>query len=271
MWPIVVGASTIVGLLAGGLIALDNGEVELPQPPSGLAAAAETCVPPECERILSTVTLRWNEPTDPTVTGFRVMRDGAQTAEGLNHPTGSSEFTDHAVSAGQRHTYAVVAIGADGDSPPSNGVEALIPLPPLSAAQLRGIYDVALVVREATNLASLSGIPSPRPGEGRKTTWGFQPICEADQGACPTNWVGRSGVLRPRGTVWSGRVLGPEARCPDGERMPSPIHLRLSVRDAEMIGGVWTVIDFEGSYSVRFRCPGFVASNGTVEVTGRHT
>jgi hypothetical protein len=266
----VVGASTIVGLLVGGLIGLDIRDSAIPQPPTGLAVAALTCAPPRCDRIVSTVTLRWNAPTDRSITGFRVVRDGAPMHEGAGLPVETTGFVDRDVTAGERHDYVVVAVGPDGNSPPSGGVGTLVPLPPLRAAQFRGIYDVNLVVRHATNLASLSGIPSPVPGEHRASTWGFQPLCEADEGACPTGWTGRSGTLRPRGAVWSGRVFGPEARCADGRREPSPIDVRLEVRDAAMIAGAWSVIGFAGVYFVGFRCPGFLASHGTVDVTGRH-
>jgi hypothetical protein len=272
VWPIVVGASTIVGLLAGGLMALDDRDATLPEPPSGLSATATTCAPPRCARIVSAVTLRWNAPTDRSISGFRMMRDGAPIPEsgGLPLSATTTQLADQAVTAGEQHDYVVVAVGPEGDSPPSNGVGVQIPLPPLRVAQLRGIYDVTLVVRGATNLASLSGIPSPEPGEHRTTTWGFQPLCEPDEGACPTGWTGRSGMLRPPGDAWSGRVFGPEARCRDGSREPSPIELHLEVGDAAMIAGAWSVVSFTGAYSVGFHCPGFLASHGSVDVTGHH-
>ena len=76
-------------------------------------------------------------------------------------------------------------------------------------------------------------------------------------------------MLRPLGAGWFGRVFGPEARCPNGRRLPSPIELRLNPHDAAMLGGSWSVVSFSGAYSVRFHCAGFLVSHGTVEVTGR--
>ena len=269
MWPIVVGAAAVVGLLAGGVMSLDRHDAP-PPPPTALTATAATCVPPTCDHIASTVTLAWIPPSDVSLTGFRVLRDGATLPGAGDLPASATGFVDHDVAAGGQHDYTVVAAGPAGDSPPSNGVGALLPLPPLAAAQFRGLYDVSLVVRTASNLMSLSGIPSPRPGEHRMSTWGFQPSCAANEGACPTEWTGRAGMLRAQGDAWAGRVFGPPARCPNGTRESSPIAIRLSPRSAAMIAGDWSVTGFTALYSVGFHCPGFLASRGTLAVRGHH-
>jgi hypothetical protein len=269
IWPIVVGASTIVGLLAGGIITLNSThDAALPMAPEDLTAAARTCVPPACGAILSTVTLRWTLPEDPSTTGLQVLRDGATPLAAAGLPPGTTEFVD--MAPGQAHSYAVRTTGGDGDSPLTSGVKATLPLPPLRAAQLRSVYDVGLVVDEATNIASLSGIARPVPGDRRTTTWGFQPACPPALGACPTRWTGRSGMLRPHAGAWSGTLSGPDARCPDGTRVPSPIHLVLHPREAALINDGWTVMSFTGTYSVQFHCPGFLVSRGVLDVTGRH-
>jgi len=271
IWPIVVGASTIVGLLAGGIITLSNThDATLPKAPENLTAAARTCMPPACGAILSTVTLRWTLPEDPSATGLQVLRDGTTLPAAAGLLPGTTGFVDTDVAPGQVHSYAVRTTGRDGDSPPSNGAKATLPLPPLRAAQLRSVYDVRLVVDEATNIASLSGITRPVPGDSRTTTWGFQPTCPPALGACPTHWTGRSGLLRPHTGVWSGTVSGPDARCPDGTRVPSPIHLVLRPREAAMVGDAWSVMSFTGTYSVQFHCPGFLVSRGVLDATGRH-
>ncbi len=261
-----MGASTIVGLLAGGLIALDLRHDGPPAPPAHLTATARTCAPPRCDLVGSAVTLHWSAVTDPAVTALSVMRDGSALAD-ATLPADATGFEDDDVQAGTSHGYAVVATGPGGNAT-SNTATTEIPLPPLAAAQLRGIYDVTLIVRRASNLSSLSGIRSPRPGERRASTWGFQPLCQPDQGACPTGWTGRAGVVRPRGTLWSGRLYGPEARCADGSPAPSPILLMLRANAAAMVRGVWSVVRFTGTYSVRFHCPGFLASEGAMAVSG---
>ena len=226
--------------------------------------------PPACEQIASTVTLRWAASQDPSVTGLEVLRDGSLLPGAAELPPGTTGFVDRNVAPGQAHAYVVRATGRDGDSAPSNGVQAQLPLPPLRAAQFRGIYDVGLVVNDATNIASLSGITRPSPGARRTTTWGFRPTCAPEAGACPTRWTGRAGLLSPRAAVWSGTLSGPEARCPDGRKVPSPIYLVLEARDAAMIGGAWNVVSFRGTYSVRFHCAGFLISRGSLDVEGRH-
>jgi hypothetical protein len=271
VWPIVVGGAAIVGLLVGGLMRLDRPDaVKVASGPTGLTATARTCAPPQCDRIASTITLAWNAPADPAFTGFRVLRDGAPVPGVSALPASAAGFTDQGVTAGSTHDYAVVATGPGGDSAPSDAATVVAPLPPLPAAQLVGIYDVTLVVQSATNLTSLSDIPSPKPGEHRTSTWGFQPLCAPNEGACATGWTGRSGMLRAGGGVWSGRVFGPPARCADGTFETSPIDIRIRARSGAMIGGAWSVTSFAGLYSVSFHCPGFLVSRGTVAVTGTH-
>jgi hypothetical protein len=260
-----------VGLLVGGILGLGRrGGSAPPSAPTGLTATARTCAPPRCEHIDSTVTLGWTAPADPALTGFRVLRDGAPIPGGDALPASATGFADQDVMAGARHEYVVLAVGPGGDSPASNSAEAAAPLPPLEAAQLMGIYDVTLVVQEATNVRSLSGILDPRPGEHRTTTWGFQPLCAANEGACATRWTGRSGTLRAQGGEWSGRVFGPRARCAGGRTEASAIDVRLKAGAAAMIGGAWSVTSLTGLYSVGFRCPGFLASHGTLAVAGHH-
>jgi hypothetical protein len=263
-----VGGSIIVGLLAGGLIGLKVHHAPPPPAPGDLTAAARTCSPPMCPRVDSAVTLRWTAVTDPNVNGFSVIRDGRALANASNLPPDATGFLDGDVVAGATHSYEVVATGPGGNAR-SNDATAVIPLPAPRAAQLRGIYDVVLTVRQARNMASLSGIPTPRPGEQRTSAWGFRPLCGPEEGACPSHWTGRTGLVRPRGTAWSGRLSGPEARCADGTPTPSPILLVLRSNDAAMVDGIWSVVGFTGTYSVRFHCPGFLVSQGTVTVSGR--
>ena len=270
MWPIVVGGAAIVGLLVGGLMGQGRRTASPPAPPTGLRAAARTCAPPRCDHIDSTITLGWTAPADPALTGFRILRDGSPIPGGTVLPSAATGFADRDVTPGGRHEYVVVATGPGGDSPPSNPAAAVAPLPPLQAAQLMGIYDVTLVVRSAVNLRSLSGIRSPTPGQHGTSTWGFRPLCGLNERGCPTAWTGRSGTLRALGGMWSGRVFGPRARCPDGTSQASPIDVRLRAGGAAMIDGVWSVTSFDGLYAVGFRCPGFLASRGTVAVGGRH-
>jgi hypothetical protein len=261
-----VGGSVIIGLLAGGLVALSVARPGPPPPPADLTATARTCVPPQCGAIGSTVTLGWAPVTDPGVEGLSVIRDGRALAN-ASLPPDATGFVDDDVAPGTSHAYQVVTTGPGGNGR-SDTATATAPLPPLSAAQLRGIFDVAITVRRVDNLASVAGIRHPRPGDSATTTWGFRATCPPQAGACPARWSGRTGLVRPNGAAWSGRLLGPAARCPDGASTASPIDLRLHASDAAIVDGVWSVASFTGGYAVSFHCPGFLVSRGTVTVSG---
>jgi hypothetical protein len=261
-----VGGSIIVGLLAGGIVALLVDRPDPPPAPTGLTATSRTCVPPQCDEVGSTVTLAWSPVPDEGVEGLSVIRDGRALADAALPPDATG-FVDQGVTPGSDHDYQVVATGPGGNTR-SETAPAVVPLPPLAAAQLRGVFDVAITVREVANLASVAGIPHPRPGDTATTTWGFRPTCGSAAGACPSRWAGRTGLVRPSGPVWSGRLLGPAARCPDGTATPSPIDLRLHASDAAIVDGIWSVVSFTGGYTVSFHCPGFLVSRGTVTVSG---
>ena len=261
-----MGGSIIVGLLAGGLVALSVDRPGPPPAPTDLTATARTCAPPQCGAVGSTVTLGWSPVPDQGVEGLSVIRDGRALAD-ATLPPDATGFVDEDVVPGSHHDYQVVATGPGGNAR-SATTSASAPLPPLAAAQLRGIFDVAITVREVANLASVAGIRHPRPGDTASTTWGFRPTCGPQGAACPSRWAGRDGLVRPAGSVWSGRLLGPSARCPDGTSTPSPIDLRLRASDAAMVDGIWSVVSFSGGYTVSFHCPGFLVSRGTVTVSG---
>jgi hypothetical protein len=138
---------------------------------------------------------------------------------------------------------------------------------PLDRAQLAGSYRVTLVVRSARNLASLTGITPPVPGERRTVTWRFYPTCSQESAPCATSWEGRSHDLEPSGASWSAIIEGDSAPCLDGGRIDVPTNLRLRPRDGAFAPQGWVVRSFVGTSSVAFRCPGFAPSRGVVEVS----
>lgn len=50
--------------------------------------------------------------------------------------------------------------------------------------------------------------------------------------------------------------------------VPAPIAFDLRTVDAAAEGAIWRVRSFTGMVSIRFVCPGFGPSTGTLEVTG---
>ena len=76
------------------------------------------------------VTLLWLDPSDDSITGYRVVRGpDAESLEVIEEDTGSSavSYTDTEAEAGQTHAYAVQARSAAGLSPMSNTRTATVP------------------------------------------------------------------------------------------------------------------------------------------------
>ena len=238
-----VGASTIVGLLVGGIVSLDRHDVVLPQAPTGLTATATTCAPPRCDRTVSAVALRWTAPTDGSITGFRVRRDGSPIPDGNDLPAATTEFVDHGVTAGARHEYAVIATSPEGDSPSSDGLDVQVPLPPLRAAQLRGLYEVTLVVRDAVQPHVALGYPDPEarrapddhmgvPAALRRGPGRVPDGMDRDDRGCCGPW---RRVVRP-GLRTRGSLPRREAASLAHRGAADPPH------DAAMLGGAWSVV-----------------------------
>jgi hypothetical protein len=261
-----------VGLVVGALVALVAAVLwftRSPGPPTvpvALVAVADTCDDP-CETIEPRVTLEWAPPESGAApTGFRLLRDGAT----LDAEIDSLEltFVDDSVTMGERYEYQVVALSDEGDSPPTQPVEATVPTPPETAAHLDGVYDVSLTVRSARSIGAAFGIENPLPGKRGTDRWSFASTCGPGEGACPSTWTGLEGEIAPRGSEWRGRVEGLPARCGRDGRAAAPIDLSVRSVDVAVVDSEWVVTGFRGSATVSFRCPGFPAASATVEVTG---
>jgi len=215
------------------------------------------------------VQVTWTAPSDGgEVTGYRVQRDGEPLpgADALDPAT--LVLVDDSVDLGRTYTYRVIAIGEEGSSPPSLAATAEIGLPAAGLAQLDGVYDVRLKVRSARSLAAMLGIDQPVPGKRGTDQWTFDSMCSPQDVACPTTWEAQEGALRPEERHWRGSIAGPDARCGGGTKVPAPIAFDLRTVDAAAEGSIWLVRSFTGTVSIRFVCPGFEPSSGTLEVTG---
>ena len=76
------------------------------------------------------VTLLWLDPSDDSITGYRVLRGpDADSLAAIREDTGSTavSYTDTEAEAGQTYTYAVEARNAAGLSPLSNTRTATVP------------------------------------------------------------------------------------------------------------------------------------------------
>jgi hypothetical protein len=259
----VVGALTVAGVVV--LLTRSPGPPGTPGTPR---ATATTCGDP-CTEIQPRVEVTWTAPSDGgEVTGYRVQRDGEPLpgADALDPAT--HVLIDGSVELGRTYTYRIIAFGEEGSSPPSSEVTAEIGLPANDLAQLDGVYDVHLKVRSARSLAAMLGIDQPVPGTRDTDEWTFESTCSPSDTACPTTWEGQGGVLRPDGRRWRGSISGPDARCGGGTRVSAPIAFDLRTLEAAVEGAIWRVRSFTGTVSIRFVCPGFGTSTGTLEVTG---
>ena len=266
--PIVVAIVVIGALAVAGVLILLTRSPGPPGAPGTPLAAATTCGDP-CTEIRPRVDVTWTAPTDGgEVTGYRVERDGdSSRGAGAIDPT-SLVLIDDGVELGRTYTYRVIAFGEEGSSLPSSEATAEIGLPAAGLAQLDGVYDVRLKVRSARSLAAMLGIDQPVPGKRDTDQWTFDSTCSPQDVACPTTWEALDGVLRPEGRRWRGSIAGPDARCGGGTKVPAPIAFDLRTVDAAAEGAIWRVRSFSGMVSIRFVCPGFGPSTGTLEVTG---
>jgi hypothetical protein len=262
-WLVVVAVVAIVTLVAGVLwVTRSPG---LPGTPGSFAGEGTTCDEP-CLRLQPRVTLGWTRSESGAApTGYRVLRDDAPVAE-LGADT--TTFIDDAVTMGETYRYQVAAVSDQGESLPTEVVEATVPMPPDEVAHLDGIYRVRLRVRSARSIGSAFGISNPLPGKRGRDRWSFGSTCGDDVGACPSTWSGLEGEIAPTTARWTGTVQGLPARCRGSDDARAPIEVDLEAVDVGLSGSAWVVVGFRGTASVSFRCPGFPPASASVEVSG---
>lgn len=262
---LVIASAAVCGVVAGWLLTRAPGP---PGPPGDVTAEAFRCSG-QCRQLDPSITLRWSEPPDGgEPTGYRIERDGVTMSGPGEETTATTTFVDRDVTFGRRYEYSVVALGSGGPSLPSPMIAVRLPRPPTTSAQLTGVYTVHLTVREARALSSALGIEDPTPGDTATDRWTFEPVCATPSSACPTRWEGLDGHLVATGRSWVGTVMGPEARCGISTKVAAPTRFDLRVMDARGDSDAWVVQSFEGSVSISFHCPGFLISNGSLDVRG---
>lgn len=259
--------ATVAGVVAGYLLTRAPGP---PGTPTEVSAKPARCATP-CRRPQAAITVRWVAPEDGgRPSGYTLVRDDVPiaTVGPKETATGTTSYTDHGVTFGQRYAYRVVALSSQGSSPPSSMTTVTLSTPPIGAAQLRGEYAVELSVKHALAVSSMLGIEAPKPGRTFADRWTFEASCPAPDVACSARWEGLDGTLVSDGRSWSGTVAGPPARCGGGTTVEAPTRFDLTSTAAEGEADEWIVRRFEGSVTVSFHCPGFLTSTGAVEVTG---
>jgi hypothetical protein len=257
--------------MAGTIVACDPQPTEPTpapaSPPEITWSASATCAPPACDRIVSTVRLRWR-PSDAPIVGYRVLRDGEEIASLPPIGPASTSLRDRSAEIGATYRYEVEAVRESGARLTSPVEDVTVPLPPVDAAQLEGAFRVERTVTRSENLRVLEGIRDPRPGLSERTTWIFVASCLPKAGACPVRWNGHRGALTPARGTYRGSSAAGAARCPDGSMVDAPIAFRIVVTRAEVVGGAWVAAAIRGRFTSSFACPGFLPSIGAARFTG---
>jgi len=84
------------------------------------------------------------------------------------------------------------------------------------------------------------------------------------------SWNLHTRPLRPIGLVYRGSFNDiTRARCFGEGRAPVRIRMSLRITDAAVVNSDWVVTAFTGTYTISFRCPGSLASIGTLSVRAR--
>ena len=136
----ILGALFVVGILAlvGGIAAYAAhqfsraGSVVLSTPPSisvsGIGVTS-TSPSPTPTPVQHSVSMSWGPSSSPVV-GYRVYRDGGAGLSPLSAITPALTYKDSTVVSGNTYHYAVTSIdSAGGESPYSNEVTTVIPIP----------------------------------------------------------------------------------------------------------------------------------------------
>ncbi len=233
-----------------------------PGAPADLRARSNVCVPPECDRLGTTVALTWSMPGGAQ--GIEVLVDGSVLAR-LDPNT--TRYEVHDLWIDRSYTVGVRAFGADGAGPPS-AVLVRTPVPQPEDAQLDGSYRVRETVRSAINLSTIDGIRHPAPGSEVTSTWSFSALCGDGDGACAADWF-RWGPLVNEGERYEGTFVSRSANCVGGGRTPTTTRMWVVVESGRASDGRWIVGRFHGVMNPSFTCPEGGRSAGVVRIQGR--
>jgi chitodextrinase len=196
---------------AATVTALDT---EPPTAPTALTATASGA---------GRVELAWSASSDDVgVTGYRVLRDGAELAT-----TSATAFTDSTVAAGTSYTYQVAARDAAGNnSPPSESV-AVTTAAVTTTYTFRPTDDASIVSGSTSNLGAakiLETDASPQKAfllRFSVTSIGSGTVTDARLRLHVTNSSNRGGDVNLTAVGWSERTVTWATAPPAGTRVGS--------------------------------------------------
>jgi len=202
-----------------------------PPPPRKVVAAAQPFA----------VHLSWLPPASGSVHVFVVVREGEEIARVRAH-----SFVDRTVEPGTTYHYAVESLGPGGVLSIPVAVELRPPLPPASAAQVQGDYDVHLRVVQSSGVRLRSQSPNER--------WRLTPPCS--QGAACARvqfqdlvYPSVAGTLGLTGGMYRGLVSGYHGfTCGSpAVRVRSAMTLSFVASAGAVVGGAWRASRLQGT------------------------
>jgi hypothetical protein len=223
-----VGVIAAVATRGGGN---DGGSSALRVPPAVGSLTVTVISPVEVE-------LRWTSA--PGAVDYAVFRDGEPLTT-IRAP--NTSYRDISAAPESSYEYGVAAVDASGRQ--SDWVIAAAttpPPPPLSEARLEGRWEVTLTFVE-------ENYTNRRKGDRFTETWEFVPRC--DEGACDVRvnlFYGSETrtILDREGRIYRGDGSAKLDRC-QGVRITTTISLKITVSEADFVGGVWRAVRFTGT------------------------
>jgi hypothetical protein len=184
------------------------------------------------------VELRWS--ATPGAVEYAIFRDG-EALTTIRAP--AITYRDVSVSPESSYRYEVAAVDASGQhSGRAIATAATPPPPPLSEARLEGRWDVTLTFLEES-------YTNRKKGDRFTEIWEFVPRC--DEGACDVRVelfyeAQKRTIIHRDGRTYRGEGEAKLDRC-QGVRIDTTIALKITVTEADFIGGAWRAIGFTGT------------------------
>jgi hypothetical protein len=265
-WLIIAAVLLVAaGAAVGVALAVSGGDGEpvaaqtaSPSPSSSPTILAPTGVTEEVQPF--SVTLSWTQPDGGVeVARYTVYRDGALVGS-VDAP--ASSFTDEELTPGKSYTFEVAAVSG-GLISDRVTVEVETAVPPLKAARVAGVFNVAL---KSTSQYGLEG------SIGKLTLgWRFTPKC--DSGPCNAtvkvlNFKELKTTLKRNGAKYTGSDTGKfNVKC-GSVVTDTTLTFTLNVKKAKGISGHWRATKLVGTLKQAGAAQlGCVASGATYSVT----
>lgn len=171
---------------------------------------------------------------------YEIFRDGESLTR-IRAP--NTTYSDISVSPETSYAYGVEAVDASGRHSDRVIASATTPPPPpLSEARLEGTWVVTLTFVE-------EDYTNRKKGDRFTETWEFVPRC--DEGSCDVRAnlfyeAQNRTILDRKGRTYRGEGKAKLDSC-QGVLLATTISLKITVTEAEFVGGIWRATRFTGT------------------------